>query len=93
MAACPQRSYYASTYYQPDGWLLVDHKAEIRVGSVGVAGLWLACRVGSVGVAGLRLACRGGGVGVAAGWPACCVASSAGLLAADRVARGCCSQR
>ena len=32
-------SYYATTYYEPDGWLLVDQKAEIRVGSVGVAGL------------------------------------------------------
>ena len=37
--ACPRRSYYATTYYKPDGWLLIDHKAEIRVGSVGVAGL------------------------------------------------------
>ena len=40
-------SYYATTYYEPDGWLLVDQKAEIRVGSVGVGGLL----GGSVGAA------------------------------------------
>ena len=25
--ACPRMSYYATTYYKPDGWLLIDHKA------------------------------------------------------------------
>ena len=41
-----------TTYYEPDGWLLVDHKAEIQVGSVAeflrggdrnVEGLGCAC--------------------------------------------------
>ena len=32
-------TYYATTYYEPDGWLLIDQRADIWVGSVGVGGL------------------------------------------------------
>ena len=32
-------TYYVTTYYEPDGWLLIDQRADIWVGSVGVGGL------------------------------------------------------